>query len=394
MRAISSAKTGPLIIAVLTLLTGCESPDQASSSGVARDSAGVRIVDLPLPSTDQPVVEWTTDSSWTPSAGLEFGDLSDIDLVPGQGILLLDELGVNVTVLSDAGDLLAVIGRAGEGPGEFDPQGLRRFVATDSSVFVPDLFLQRLTEFTLDGEVLGIQTFPLSPVYAVDWRRHPGGGLAFRAFEQFGDEIIRWVGDAVDTILSTHISNDYNSTPLLPTALWDLTEEGDVLLGRSDRSAVELRRPGTGEVVWRAQWAIPATELADADVAHLQGLLRESILRDSPQISAELLAQSLAMIEYPTSAPVLAGIMAAPSGEVWVRWAKPVRAMDREALLIGSVDGYGGREWDVLDADGFLKTKVRLPEGFTPRSFLGEWIYGILADEMGVETAARVGIGH
>jgi hypothetical protein len=332
----------------------------------------------------------TIDPSWTPAAGLEFGDLSDIDLVPGQGVLLLDELAVNVTVLSDSGDLLAVIGRVGQGPGEFDPQGLRRVVATDSSVFVPDLFLQRLTEFTLDGEVLGIQTFPFSPLYAVDWRSHPGGGLAFRAFEQFGDQIIHLVGKTADTILSIPISNDYNYL-LPPTALWDVTDEGNVLLARSDRAAVELRREGTGEVVWRAQWAVPATELGDDAVAHLENLVRETILRETPQISAELLAQNLAMIEYPIRAPVLAGIMAAPGGDVWVRWSKPVRAMGSEALLIGSVEGYGSCDWDVLNPEGFLKARVRLPEGFMPRRFSGEWIYGILADEMGVETAARVG---
>ncbi|MFC1790868.1 hypothetical protein ACFL0I_00155 [Gemmatimonadota bacterium] len=386
-------KCGPglgLVLASLALLAGCDDPGGQSSAGVARDSAGVRIVDLPLRSMDEPVAELTIDPSWTPSAGLEIGDLSDIDLVPGRGILLLDELAVNVTVLSESGDLLAVIGRTGQGPGEFDPQGLRGMVATDSSVFVPDLFLQRLTEFTLAGEVLGIQTFPYTPVYAVDWRSHPGGGLVFRALEQFGDQIIRWVGETVDTILSVPISNESTNLLLPPSALWDLTDEGDVLLGRSDRGAVELRREGTGEMVWRAQWADQARELEDDAVAHLEDLVRETILRETPQISAELLAQNLAMIEYPTSAPLLAGIMAAPGGDVWVRRARPVGEMGPEALLIGSVDGYGSRVWDVLDSGGFFKARVRLPEGFTPRRFLGEWAYGILADELGIETAARV----
>lgn len=139
------------IVVLLTLLLGCDSPGQEPSYGVARDSAGVRIVELPTWPADGPVTELSLDPSWAPSAGLEIGDLGDIDVVPGVGVLLLDELAVNVTVLSDAGDLLKVIGRAGQGPGEFDPQGLRTVVATDSSVFVPDLFLQRLTEFSFDG---------------------------------------------------------------------------------------------------------------------------------------------------------------------------------------------------------------------------------------------------
>jgi hypothetical protein len=267
---------------------------------------------------------------------------------------------------------------------------LGRMVATDSSVFVPDLFLQRLTEFALDGQVLGARPFPLSPVYAVDWRSHPGGGLVFRAFEQFGDQIVRLVGEAVDTVLSIPISNDYGNLLLPPTALWDISGEGDVVLGRSDRGAVELRLAGTGEVAWRAQWEDPANDLGDDGVAHLEGLLMDNILRATPEISDELLAQNLATIQYPTNAPVLAGIMAAPGGDVWVRRAKSVSAMGPEALLIGSVDGFGSRHWDVLTSEGFFRTRVEFPEGFTPRRFRGDWIYGILSDELGLETAARV----
>jgi hypothetical protein len=66
--------------------------------------------------------------------------------------------------------------------------------------------------------------------------------------------------------------------------------------------------------------------------------------------------------------------------------------MDRDALLVGSVDGCGGRDWDVLSSEGFLKARVRLPEGFTPRRFYGEWMYGILADELGIEAAARMSV--
>ena len=379
-----------LMMVFLALLAGCDTPARESSAGVARDSAGVRIIELPSSVGGETVTELAIDPSWTPSAGLEIGDLGDIDLIPDHGILLLDELAVNISVLSSSGELLAVIGREGQGPGEFDPQGLSRIVATDSSVIVPDLFLQRITEFSLDGEVLEIRPFPLSPVYAVDWRSHPRGGLTFRAFEQFGDQIIRVFGERADTILSIPVSNNYPNLLLPPTALWDLTEDGDVLLGRSDRGAVELRRGGGGELLWRAQWVSPAEEMGEDGVAHLENLVTENILRETPQISAELLAQNLALIQYPDKAPVLAGILAAPGGDVWVRRAKPVRAMGREALLVGSVDGYGGPDWDVLDPEGFLKARVRLPEGFTPRRFFGEWIYGILADDLGVERAARV----
>lgn len=389
----SSHSRFTLVTALLGLLIGCDNQELEVSEGIARDSAGIRIVELPPWPAARPVTELHLDPLWKPAAGLEIGNLGDIDVILGVGVLLLDELAVNVTVLSEKGELLTVIGRAGQGPGEFDPQGLGRMVATDSSVFVPDLFLQRITEFSLDGRVLGIQPFPYSPVYAVDWRRHPEGGLVFRAFEQFGDQIVRMTREAVDTILSVPFSNDFGNRLLLPTTLWDVSKAGNVVLGRSDSRVLELRQAGTGEVIWRAEWVGGSEELGEDAVAHLEGLVRDNILRDSPDISAEQLAGSLAMIEYPTDAPALAGVMAGPGGDVWVRRAKPVLEMGSEALLIASADGYGSRDWDVLTPEGFFKTRVRLPEGFTPRRFLGDWVYGILADELGVETVARVRVG-
>lgn len=382
-----------LILVVLALLSGCEAWLEDSSNGVVRDSAGVRLVDLPISRADGTMTELTIDLSWTPSAGLEIGDLLDIDIVSDSGVLLLDELAESVSFVSNSGRVLAVIGRGGEGPGEFNPQGLSQIVATDSSVFVPDLFLQRLTEFDLDGEVLGSQTFPVSPVYAVDWRSYPGGGLAFRAFGQFGDQIIRLVGETADTILTVRISNDYANLLLAPVTLWDLTEEGNVLLARTDQAVVELRGAGTGETVWRAQWAHPAEELDETAVTRLEGLVRDRILRDTPDISAELLAQNLDLIQYPERAPSLARLMSAPGGDVWVRKARPVKDMGSEALRVGSAEAYGGPIWDVLSPEGLLEARVRLPDGFTPRRFYGDWIYGILADDLGIETAARIRIG-
>jgi len=376
----------------LLLLCSCGAPLPESDGGVARDSAGVRIIALPGESSTDRRIQLSVDTSWRPVAGIETGDLLDLDLVADRGILLLDELAETITLVSNSGETLATIGREGEGPGEFNPQGLSQVIATDSSVLVPDLFLQRLTEFHFDGSVLAMRTLPLAPVYAVDWRRHPGGGLAFRAFEQFGDQIIRMDGEVVDTLFSLQISNASGNLLLSPMTLWDLTEEGNVVITRTDWTAVELRKAGSGDLVWRADWTRAPEELNATTLKHLEALVRNRIQRDAPYISADVLAQSLASIEYPTEAPVLAGLMVAENGDVWVRRARPVQEMGPEALAVGSAEGYGGPDWDVLDEGGFLKARVRLPRGFAPRRFVGNWIYGILADELGIEIPARVEI--
>lgn len=383
-----------LLPVALALLVSCKGPPGYTNVGTARDSAGIRIVDLPNLGASLPEADLEIDPTWNLAEGLEIGDLRDLDVIPDRGFLLLDELAGSISFLSNSGEILALIGRDGEGPGEFNPQGLSQVIATDSSVFVPDLFLQRLTEFDFAGNVLEMGGFPLSPVYAVDWRAHPGGSLAFRAIEQFGDQIIRLSGKSVDTILSLQVSNDNVNLLLSPITIWALTEVGDIAVARTDRAVVELRRSGPEEVVWRAQWEQSALDLDEGDVAHLEDLVRERVVRDAPDITGEALAATLALIHYPEKAPVLAGLLVSPSGNIWVRRSKSVQEMDISVLQVGSAEAYGGRSWDVLNPEGFWEARVKLPARFTPRRFSGGWIYGILADELGVETVARVQNGY
>jgi hypothetical protein len=284
----------------------------------------------------------------------------------------------------------AVFGRTGQGPGEFGPQGLSTLVATDSSVIIPDLSLQRITEFSFDGQVLAITPFPVSPVYAVDWRRHPAEGLAFRILAQSGDLILRMVADRVDTLFAFSIFVEHPNLLLPPTALWDLIPEGHLVVGRSDGAEIELRSERAEKPIWRARRTDLGGDFGADDQVYLENLLIEVIRREAPGISPEQLAQNLASVEYPDQVPVLASLMAAPNGDVWVRHSQPVQSMSTNALRVDSSEGFGGPTWDVLTSDGLLRARVRLPEGFTPRRFVGDWIYGILADEMGVETTARV----
>jgi hypothetical protein len=135
-------------------------------------------------------------------------------------------------------------------------------------------------------------------------------------------------------------------------------------------------------------------ELDEADVAHLGDLIRESVLRRTPGISGDDLAWNLASIHYPEIAPAIAGLLVSPAGNIWVRRAKSVQEMEIEALQVGSAEAYGGQYWDVLNPDGFWEARVRLPDRFAPRRFSGGWIYGIFADELGVETVARVENGY
>lgn len=367
----------------LTLLLGCIGSAEPGSGGAVRDSAGVRVIDLP---PGEGLAELHVDETWGPPPGLELGDLVDVAVAPDGRVALLDGLAARATVLSPGGAVLATFGRPGSGPGELRAGGLRDLVVTDSSVLVPDLPHQRLPEFSVDGQVLGVLPFPGPGIYAVDWRAHPGGGLAFRALDPGGDRLLRWRGDAFDTLFVFEGAGTTPNRILPPTPLWDVGSEDRLVIGRSDGGSLELRAPDAG---WIAHLPTSARELTDAERSHLRDLVVQSVEREGG-LGGMSLDEVLARVSLPDRAPVMAGLRHAPDGSVWVRLAQGVLDMGLEALRVGRADGFGGRDWLILGPDGLLLQRIRFPPGFAPRSFSDGWAYGIRTDSLGIQTPARV----
>jgi hypothetical protein len=379
-----------LFLSVLPI--SCADLQTAETRGTVRDSARVYLIDLPAESETDPVLALAIDPAWAPGAGLEIERLSDVAITPDERVLLLDGLGAQVHVRSPSGETWVSFGGVGERPGEFSSRGLLgNLVLTDSSVLVPDLDLQRITEFSFRGEVLQVRPYPLM-AYAVDWRSHPDGGLIFRALNEKGDDLIRWVGDQVDTLYSFPIIVDTPNLLLQPWALWDFTTDGRLVSGRSDQGNVELRIVGAQRPDWATQWSIIESIVGEDEKAHLTDLAVESVRVNQPGCTDETVEAVLAATTFPESAPILAGILAAPNGDIWVRQAKPVLSMGLEALRIGSAEGFGGERWDILNGEGLLRAQLQLPKGFSPRQFSGPWLYGIQANPRGTAASARVRI--
>lgn len=357
--------------------------------GTVGDSAGVRIVRLPPPEagTDR-VRSLSLDPAWGPSDTVTFGELVDLEVLPDGRVFALDRALTEVVVLDDAGRVERRFGGPGEGPGEFTPAGLATLVATDTSVLVPDLQQQRIAEFTLDGELLESRSFPGGGGYAVDWTSHPAGGLAYRLLDRSGDRIVRWAGETVDTLYRYPPVDAPPNTLLGPTAFWGLGPEGGLIVGRSDRTAVEARSADGSRLRWVARAPEALVELTEADRSSLEALVLESAGRRGMRGASR--EEVLSLVEFPRHVPRLAAVHWTPDDRIWIGLAKAVGEMDMEALRVGIAAGFGGSEWIVLDGSGRFLRRVRFPETFTPRAFLDGRIYGIAADGFGVRTVARV----
>jgi hypothetical protein len=325
------------------------------------------------------------------------GELADLALVPGGGAALLDRLGAVVVIYGPNGGEVTRAGGPGEGPGELAPQGLSAVVATDSSLLVPDIQLQRITEFSVDGELLGTEDLgraagPAGGVFGVGWRAHPRGGLVLQELAPDGQRILRLHEGDLECLHSFDLPAVEPNQLLPPTPIWAMDPEGRLLAGRSDRARVALGIPGADEPEWTAAWPDrEALPVSSRDRVHLEALVAESAeARGVPPVAVAL----------PDQAPVLSGAMGDPEGRFWIQRATPIGEMGMEALRVGQAEGFGGRVWDILDSDGRPSGTVRLPSGFRPVEFgprepgsggEGSYcLYGIVEDGVGVRSARRV----
>jgi hypothetical protein len=336
-------------------------------------------------------VELALDAIWSPTGSRDFGELLDVKVLSDGRTVLLERYEAQILVAAADGSRIDRLGGPGEGPGEFAAGGLSSLVTTDTSVLVPDLFLQRLTEFSFSGQLLGTYPFPVEGIYAVDWRRHPRGGAAFRVLKPDGDQVLRWLGEDVDT-LHTFSALVEDPRLLFPAAtIWDI--EGEVMAyGDTHRWEVRLEHSDLNELLWIARRLVAPPPFSGADREALEDLLVALMKRRAggADPSDETRREFMARVSFPAVRPLLAELMLAPLGEVWVRTATEVSRMGLDALRLGRGAGYGGATWHVLAANGQLDATVRLPEGFRITQMSEDWLYGIMADDLGVQRPGRI----
>jgi hypothetical protein len=158
----------------------CTSRDTASAT-VARDSAGVRIIESSIPAWDS-TSAWTLDGPPSLSIGSKDGS-AEYQFARIVGATRLDDGSIavgdagtsSIRFFGPNGQLIRTVGRMGNGPGEFRAmQSLRR---QGDSIDVFDRRLGRMTVFDRSGAV--VQTLQLQhPVHAAMHRLTSGRWLA------------------------------------------------------------------------------------------------------------------------------------------------------------------------------------------------------------------------
>ena len=388
---------------VIPVVAGCYSP-AASSGGLQiteSDSSGITLVQINGAMAELPIVGLEEEPIMVISGDAPpfLGSIGEVAILSDGGLLIEDNQSDQIHQFDSSGDEVQVLGRQGEGPGEFQ-NILSLTVTRGDTAYVYDRRLYRLTQFMPDGALGFTLTVGRD-------RAGPGAlvlhGLAIGSnrllLHSMGPGESRWEGsghrDQRDAVLQVvdgegvqlrpdlAFHGSYSIQGAFGDARAPLTNipfvsvrPDQVLYGSGvdyelviTDTALQPRR-----IIRWSGWRRPFTEedaLALADSLWVVwGPLRER----RPESVDDLLEAMVSPDVLPDSLPALGAALLDDLGRIWVSDFVP---------NIGAWS-HAHRSWHLLGPDGHPIAAVDLPPGQLA-AVRGDRVAVILRDELDVE---------
>lgn len=173
-------------------------------------------------------------------------------------VYISDYKANNIKKLDSSGKFIKVIGRKGQGPGEFNmPFWL---TATDDRLFVWDMMNIRLCALSLEGEFIKSITFQISEGRPQKLRSLPNGNVAVEMEKIYYEEADKPQDCTIEiyspdlerkkTVYSQQVWRNrymiieskgvYILEPFSPLVHWDVTPEGKIVIGYSKNYEIEI----------------------------------------------------------------------------------------------------------------------------------------------------------
>lgn len=414
------AALGALILPLLLAPVGCG--ESAGGSGVwageVRDSAGIAIV------TNPGAGMWTQDARWvleeelrigveTGDPELQFGSVVGLDADDDGLIYVLDGQAQRIRVFDADGSLLRAFGRPGAGPGELgqipgvlgqSPGGI--FLASDGGILVPDLMNQRITRFSPEGEPAGSAPLDFSGGFPIAWsaatdrtlyqqvRRMAFPGQAPLEGGPMDFILARGAdGTVVDTTATMAAGESFSfggAQPEIrlfaPESVWAVTGDGRLVTGLNSEYSLHVHGPA-GEVTTILRRSFSRRPVTTGEIEGFRGAIRRAWVEAG--VPAEAVGQLAQTIVFEDAWPALARLLGGPDGSLWVQRVDPETALDLDDFADLQTLQVGSPAWDVFDADGRYLGVVETPVGVTPGRFVGDRLYALHMDDLGVQRVVR-----
>lgn len=359
-----------LVASIPLLLSGCGGETGRPAGTSVVDSAGVAL--MTGPGEDRLLV-WTAEAVLQihplQEEGEGFFGVTDLGVLAGDRIAVLDGDAKRIVVYDEAGDFLTQYGREGSGPGEFQ-YPLEMAPRPDGGVSVFDMMNRRLERF--DEALLPQAPDPLQGVsYFGGGIAHAGSFMVLPTVDYslpaprpqtllaMGQadtlEIVRYVRElgGVVTLESCGMRLSGIEPIFAPRMLWAAGPDGRVVVVGTDRYEVDIYHPPEFSLERRVRRPVPTIQATEA-------MARATIGDGMRMVSSAgvRVCDAAEVVEkrgFAPEVPPIAAMAISPAGEIFLqRWAP--EGEDRAI--------------DVLTLDGeYLGT---LSPGFPfPEAFLG-----------------------
>ncbi|MDZ7778340.1 MAG: hypothetical protein U5R14_00095 [Gemmatimonadota bacterium] len=384
------------LVALAVALSACAEADSATEAVVVRDSAGIRIVETEA--TGRFDASWQVDDTPTWGVGEVEGDSGYLlSRVVGamqrpDGSVLVANGGTNELRLYDAsGTLARVIGREGEGPGEFQYlRGLGQcreegFTAFDLNWQVNTFdadgsFVERTTLTLPDGITpYNLACDPDGRFLVLGWGQDAAAGPRPGFHALHGDLLLTRRDGTTETDFGPWLSSErIGSTtgsrphPAGRATVFDL-HDGRVFVGTGERFEVQVRTlDGTLERLLRGPRL--ALEVTDS----VKALTLEVLLRNVDQARRPEVRSDVSAWEWPERLPAYTALRVDPEGIVWTR--------------AFTVDPLEGETWTLLDPDEGYLGDLHLPPGQELLEIGHDHLLVLSRSELDVERVERYGL--
>lgn len=394
-------------VAILTCFVGLAAcadrtphPESAGMTECTEAGPSQEVNVAMVPSADWTFVQELRVGAIEGGDSITLGRIEDIGVDDQGRIFAADVMGAHVLVYDPAGRFIRRIGRSGRGPGEFrEPM---RLLLREDTLLVWDPVAWRITRFDTSGTVLGTTAPPRPAQFGQvpDVRFTAAGGLMQLGFDRYQtgletalgnraravvrgpNSIERWDDSAPSWEVLTEVAGlevyvDMEAGRIQDVAfarrpLWAPAANGDVWHTDSGEYTVSRFTPDGARICTLAlNLQNPPVTAAERD-AYYQGA---DLTAPTPERVARAQRDREAL-PVPAEKPPLARLLVAADGPVWV---------GRTPATGPSADS---AEWDVLDPAGAWLAVSRLPIGFIPHRVVGERVYGVERDSLGVNYVA------
>ncbi|HEX9884938.1 MAG TPA: 6-bladed beta-propeller [Longimicrobiales bacterium] len=307
-------------------------------------------------------------------APLVFGEVSRLADDHRGGIYVFDRQVPDIRHFDRTGEFVGTIGRAGDGPGEYEALSLGMVVDAAGVLYVHAWGNRSIVRFAEDGSPLEqwVYDFPFLTTRPGTWLYSDAPGRVLVTAQVNGEEALVVLDDrqVIDTLVVPWLPGvpEERGGPYSVEKYWGWHRDGYFVVGVSDEYSLEAHRADGVLRIRRDVEELPVhPDEADAMRRSFEWMARRPRYRPP---EGEWV---------PSTMPPFRGISVARDGRIWVRRNThpievPVEARPGGPPPVGFTQPY---LYDVFEADGAYLGEIRFPQDFEPYLFEEGYVWGV-----------------